>query len=111
MVSLSIDISEELATLVPAHPQAAAGSEISGARHAQVGSAASSVEDVGAAFDGLIDRVKRLRQRTAEATLFLSAYDVRRAHEVCPTVWYIRTSVHRFVLFASISWATLYEVF
>lgn len=80
---LSTDISEVLATLVTGRAQTAAGSGISGARHAQAESNTNSMEDVGAAFDELIDRVKGLRQRTAEATLFLSAYNIRRAHEVC----------------------------
>lgn len=39
-------------------------------------------EDVREKLDALVDRVKGLRKRTAEATLFLTVYDLRRAQEV-----------------------------
>lgn len=76
------DITRVLAELVEGRKETAAGTGLAGARHAHSGSAGTDVDDVGAALDELIDRVKGLRHRTAEATLFLSAYDTRRAHEV-----------------------------
>lgn len=66
---------------------------MSGARHAHT-SHGSSDNDVGTSLDELIDRVKGLRQRTAEATLFLPAYDIRRAHEV-----FVIAAQHRRQLF------------
>lgn len=41
-----------------------------------------SREGVREKLDALVDRVKGLRKRTAEATLFLTVYDLRRAQEV-----------------------------
>lgn len=78
-------------------PQTAAGTGLSGARHAQgaangdglgscLGVAAAvdgdGREDVREKLDALVDRVNGLRKRTAEATLFLTVYDLRRAQEV-----------------------------
>lgn len=39
-------------------------------------------EEVRQKLDALVDRVKGLRKRTAEATLFLTLYDLRKAQEV-----------------------------
>ena len=39
-------------------------------------------EDVRERLDALVDRVKGLRKRTAEATLFLTVYDLRKAQQV-----------------------------
>lgn len=76
------DIANSLAQLFAQRPQTPAEAGISGARHAAAASGESSSERLGATLDALVDRVKGLRQRTAEATLFLPAYDIRRAHEV-----------------------------
>lgn len=98
------DIATALARLVAASkqkpPHTAAGTGLSGARHAQSEAAANSLgrcsedssaapavavdgrEDVREKLDALVDRVKGLRKRTAEATLFLTVYDLRRAQEV-----------------------------
>lgn len=77
--------------------QTAAGTGLAGARHAhgeakalsgKVNSDASSAPAVDGGsgvreeLDALVDRVKGLRKRTAEATLFLTVYDIRRAQEV-----------------------------
>lgn len=85
--------------------QTAVGTGLSGARHVQgaanalgggsddssaAGAAAAAVDGgeskrggVREELDALVDRVKGLRKRTAEATLFLTVYDIRRAQEVC----------------------------
>ena len=68
----------------------AAGTGLSGARHAgSTNAGGASSNDVMDATEGirdelnaLVDRVKGLRKVTAEATLFLPVYDLRRAQEV-----------------------------
>ncbi len=78
--------------------QAKAGTGLSGqgararARHAHAthGEATSTSDSADAGggegvreqLDALVDRVKELRKRTADATLFLTVYDLRRAQEV-----------------------------
>eukprot|EP00904_Undaria_pinnatifida_P013060 jgi/Undpi1/8885/HiC_scaffold_25.g11347.m1 len=67
----------------------AAGTGLSGARHAgSTNAGGASSNDVMDATEGirdelnaLVDRVKGLRKVTAEATLFLPVYDLRRAQE------------------------------
>lgn len=78
------DISESLAKLLAERGQTPADTGISGVRHAASAASftASSGSDMGTVLDTLVDRVKELRQRTAEATIFLPPYDVRRALEV-----------------------------
>lgn len=49
------------------------------------GGSAASVDETGGVrehLDALVERVKGLRKRTAEAALFLTVYDLRRAQEV-----------------------------
>lgn len=84
----------------------AAGTGLSGARHAGAGASASTVcgatavgsdatavdsgpggavdaeEGIREQLNALVDRVKVLRKLTAETTLFLPVYDLRRAQEV-----------------------------
>lgn len=80
----------------------AAGTGLSGARHAAAsastavsGDASTGVsgavgaagaveteEDIREKLNALVDRVKGLRKAAAEATLFLPVYDLRRAQEV-----------------------------
>lgn len=110
------DITSALAHLVTQSqqkPQTAAGTGLSGARHAQgsgnnldgcsddssagAALAAGDGGDVREKLDALVDRVKGLRQRTAEATLFLTVYDLRRAQEACPAILILRV-LHRGVL-------------
>jgi len=87
--SAAADINDSLARLVAESKQksaqTAAGTGLSGARHAH-GEAetisAGGGEDVREQLDALVDRVKELRKRTADATLFLTVYDLRRAQEV-----------------------------
>eukprot|EP00903_Cladosiphon_okamuranus_P012715 g11887.t1 len=44
-------------------------------------------EDIREKLDALVDRVNGLRKRTAEATLFLTVYDLRRAQEEVDKLW------------------------
>ncbi|CAM9581028.1 unnamed protein product, partial [Ectocarpus sp. 13 AM-2016] len=85
--------------------QTAAGTGLAGARHAHGeakvppgkgnidafsapavdgGSGGSGVREE---LDALVDRVKELRKRTAEATLFLTVYELRRAQEEVGRLW------------------------
>ncbi|CAB1101520.1 unnamed protein product [Ectocarpus sp. CCAP 1310/34] len=82
--------------------QTAAGTGLAGARHAhgeakappgKGNSDASSAPAVDGGsgvreeLDALVDRVKGLRKRTAEATLFLTVYELRRAQEEVGRLW------------------------
>lgn len=63
--------------------QTAAGTGLSGARHAAGANVTTDgKEGVREQLDTLVDRVKELRKLTAEATLYLPVYDLRRAQEV-----------------------------
>lgn len=83
-VVLTAAITKSLDELVAeAKSQTAAGAGLSGARH--VADASATVDGkngVREQLDVLVDRVKGLRKLTAEATLFLPVYDLRRAQEV-----------------------------
>ncbi|CAM9976902.1 unnamed protein product [Pylaiella littoralis] len=96
------DITSALARLIAESkqqaPKTAAGTGLSGARHAHGEAKAATSDDTSAAaFDGregvreqldaLVDRVKGLRNRTAEATLFLTVYDLRRSQEEVGKLW------------------------
>lgn len=109
-----IDITASLEKIVAeSKPRnTAAGTGLSGARHAAAsasttvsGGASTAVsgdasssgavgavgaveteEDIREKLNALVDRVKGLRKAAAEATLFLPVYDLRRAQEV----WYMR---------------------
>lgn len=89
------DISDSLAQLVAeSKQQTAAGAGLSGARHAADAAATvDTKEGVREKLDALVDRVKGLRKLTAEATLFLPLYELRRAQEVLYVknvlVWYL----------------------
>lgn len=78
------DITDSLAQLVAdSKLQTAAGAGLSGARHAaEAAGAVDTKEGVREKLDALVDRVKGLRKLTAEATLFLPVYELRRAQEV-----------------------------
>ncbi|CAN0028694.1 unnamed protein product [Ectocarpus sp. 4 AP-2014] len=82
--------------------QTAAGTGLAGARHAHGEAKALSGKgnsdapsapavDGGSGvreeLDALVDRVKGLRKRTAEATLFLTVYELRRAQEEVGRLW------------------------
>ncbi|CAN0553995.1 unnamed protein product, partial [Ectocarpus sp. 12 AP-2014] len=82
--------------------QTAAGTGLAGARHAhgeakaspgKGNSDASSAPAIDGGrgvreeLDALVDRVKGLRKRTAEATLFLTVYELRRAQEEVGRLW------------------------
>eukprot|EP00752_Nemacystus_decipiens_P005588 g5057.t1 len=103
------DITSALARLVAERKQkpshTAAGTGLSGARHAQGAGAANGLggfsddspaepaaavdsrEDVRERLDALVERVKGLRKRTAEASLFLTVYDLRKAQEEVDRLW------------------------
>lgn len=70
------------------HTAARAG--LSGARHAAEEKATlDTKERVREDLDSLVDRVKGLRKLTAEASLFLPVYELRRAQEVQACVPYM----------------------
>ncbi|CAM9814138.1 unnamed protein product [Ectocarpus fasciculatus] len=98
------DITKTLARLVAESKQrpsqTAAGTGLSGARHAHgEAKALSGNSDASAPtavdggngvreeLDALVERVKGLRKRTAEATLFLTVYDLRKAQEEVGRLW------------------------
>lgn len=62
--------------------------------------------DIRDQLDALVERVKGLRKRTAEAALFLMVYDLRRAQEVrgCAFVCFSRHVVYAFC-YTCIQWA------
>ncbi|CAM9829124.1 unnamed protein product, partial [Hapterophycus canaliculatus] len=100
------DIAGALARLVSESmqrpPETAAGTGLSGASqtHGEAGVRAEGEESGGdlavvvdetggvrEQLDALVDRVKGLRKRTAEAALFLTVYDLRRAQEEVDKLW------------------------